>query len=173
MDSDKKLIRRMKAKYVRVKKMGEKWNTYLQIDHQGFSVVEQTTKKRAEFFGKMLAIACWCVCQSRCVTNSQNAQEPTDRGGKKQTRNNCSLFPVGRQKGEEMAVLIVKKPGSIPFTKRPTGSMRELILEAQAKHDLSTEMIVAWVDNHGQIQVESVQGTLNGHSALPVKCVRE
>ena len=47
----------MKAKYVRVKKMGDKWNTYLQIDHQGFSVVEQTTKKRAEFFGKMLAIA--------------------------------------------------------------------------------------------------------------------
>jgi cysteinyl-tRNA synthetase len=57
MDSDKKLIRRMKEKYVRVKKMGDKWNTYLQVDHQGFSVVEQTTKKRAEFFGKMLAIA--------------------------------------------------------------------------------------------------------------------
>lgn len=54
---DKSIVARMKKKYVRVRKMGEKWNTYLQIDHQGFCVVEQTTKKRAEFFGKMLAIA--------------------------------------------------------------------------------------------------------------------
>jgi hypothetical protein len=53
----KRMIARMKKKYVQVKKMGDRWNTYLQIDHQGFIVVEQTTKKRAEFFGKMLAIA--------------------------------------------------------------------------------------------------------------------
>jgi IS1 family transposase len=51
------LIRRLRKKYVRTVKMGDKWNTYLQIDHQGFCVVQQTTKKRAEFFGKMLAIA--------------------------------------------------------------------------------------------------------------------
>jgi hypothetical protein len=57
MDYDKKLAARMKKKYVQVKKIGDRWNTCLQIDHQGFSVVEQTTKKRAEFFGKMLAIA--------------------------------------------------------------------------------------------------------------------
>lgn len=55
--TDKILVAQMKKKYVRVKKMGDKWNTYLEIDHQGFCVVEQTTKKRAEFFGKMLAIA--------------------------------------------------------------------------------------------------------------------
>lgn len=54
---EKRIIARMKKKYVRVKKIGDKWNTYLQIDHQGFTVVEQTTKKRAEFFAKMLAIA--------------------------------------------------------------------------------------------------------------------
>jgi hypothetical protein len=54
---DKSLVARMKKKYVQVKKLGDKWNTYLQIDHQGFCVVQQTTKKRAEFFGKMLAIA--------------------------------------------------------------------------------------------------------------------
>ena len=54
---DKSLVARMKKKYVQVKKLGDRWNTYLQIDHQGFCVVEQTTKKRAEFFGKMLAIA--------------------------------------------------------------------------------------------------------------------
>ena len=54
---DKRIVGRMKKKYVQVKKMGDKWNTYLQIDHQGFCVVEQTTKKRAEFFGRMLSIA--------------------------------------------------------------------------------------------------------------------
>ena len=52
----KRIIARLKKKYVRVVKVGNKWNTYLQIDHQGFSVVEQTTKKRAEFFARMLAI---------------------------------------------------------------------------------------------------------------------
>ena len=57
MDYDKKLVARMKKKYVRVHKIGNRWNTDLQIDHQGFTVVEQTTKKLAEFFGKMLAIA--------------------------------------------------------------------------------------------------------------------
>ena len=38
-------------------KIGDKWNTYLQIDHQGFCVVEQTSRHRAQWFGKMLAIA--------------------------------------------------------------------------------------------------------------------
>ena len=57
MKPDKALVARFKKKYGRVRKMGDKWNTDLQIEHQGFSVVEQTTKKRAEFFGKMLAIA--------------------------------------------------------------------------------------------------------------------
>ncbi len=51
------IVRRLRMKYVRTKKIGDKWNTYLQIDHQGFCVVEQTTKKRAEWFGKMLAVA--------------------------------------------------------------------------------------------------------------------
>ena len=37
--------------------LGDKWNTYLQIDHQGFCVVEQTCRQRAQWFGKMLAIA--------------------------------------------------------------------------------------------------------------------
>lgn len=50
-------VRRLRRKYVRVAKIGKKWNTYLQVDHQGFCVVEQTTKRRAEWFGKMLAIA--------------------------------------------------------------------------------------------------------------------
>lgn len=47
----------IKKKYTRVVKMGDKWNTYLQIDHQGFRVVDQTSKKRAMWFANMLAIA--------------------------------------------------------------------------------------------------------------------
>lgn len=51
------IIRRLRKKYVTTKKIGDKWNTYLQIDHQGFCIVEQTTKRRAEWYGKMLAVA--------------------------------------------------------------------------------------------------------------------
>ena len=50
-------VRMMRKKYTRVVKIGEAWNTYLQIDHQGFCVVEQTTRQRANWFGKMLAVA--------------------------------------------------------------------------------------------------------------------
>lgn len=51
------LVSRLRRRYVRTVKMGDQWNTYLQIDHQGFCVVEQTTRARAQWFGKMLAIA--------------------------------------------------------------------------------------------------------------------
>ena len=57
MSADKKTVAILKKKYISVRKIGDKWSTYLQIDHQGFSVVENTTRKRAEFFAKMLAIA--------------------------------------------------------------------------------------------------------------------
>lgn len=43
--------------YTRVVKIGDKWTTFLRIDHQEFCVVEQTTAKRAKWFAKMLAIA--------------------------------------------------------------------------------------------------------------------
>ena len=49
--------RMVRHRYTRVVKMGDKWNTYLQIDHQGFCVVEQTCRHRAQWFGKMLAVA--------------------------------------------------------------------------------------------------------------------
>ena len=55
--ADKATIERLQDKYTSVVKIGDKWNTYLQIDHQGFCVVEQTTKKRAQWFARMLAIA--------------------------------------------------------------------------------------------------------------------
>lgn len=50
-------VRTMRKKYIRVVKIGEAWNTYLQIDHQGFCVVEQTSRQRANWFGKQLAVA--------------------------------------------------------------------------------------------------------------------
>jgi hypothetical protein len=56
------VIKTLKKKYVIVTKIGDKWNTYLQIDHQGFCVVEQTTKKRANWFGDMLATALSRIC---------------------------------------------------------------------------------------------------------------
>ena len=52
-----RVVRRIRRRYVRVVKMGSQWNTYLQVDHQGFAVVEQTTKRRAMWFGDMLAVA--------------------------------------------------------------------------------------------------------------------
>ncbi len=48
---------RLRRRYVRVVKIGEAWNTYLQIGGQGFCVVEQTTYRRAQYFGRMLGIA--------------------------------------------------------------------------------------------------------------------
>ena len=52
-----RMVIRLRRRYVRTVKIGDKWNTYLQIDHQGFCVVEQTTRHRAQWFGKMLAVA--------------------------------------------------------------------------------------------------------------------
>lgn len=52
-----RMVSRLRRRYTRVVKMGDQWNTYLQIDHQGFCVVEQTTRERAQWFGKMLAVA--------------------------------------------------------------------------------------------------------------------
>ena len=60
---------RLRRKYVRVVKMGTKWNTYLQIDHQGFCVVEQTNCRRAQWFGTMLSKAL-----ARLVTNETPAR---------------------------------------------------------------------------------------------------
>jgi hypothetical protein len=55
--SDKTAISRIRKRYVRVVKIGDQWNTYLQIDQQGFCVVQQTTKKRATWYAQMLAVA--------------------------------------------------------------------------------------------------------------------
>ena len=52
-----RMVIRLRRRYVRTVKIGDKWNTYLQIDHQGFCVVEQTCHHRARWFGKNLAVA--------------------------------------------------------------------------------------------------------------------
>ena len=43
--------------YIRIEKIDGKWSCVLQIDQQGFFVVEKSTKKRAAWYGKMLSIA--------------------------------------------------------------------------------------------------------------------
>ena len=55
--SQQRMLGCLRRRYVRTVKIGNKWNTYLQIDHQGFCVVEQTCRHRAQWFGKNLAIA--------------------------------------------------------------------------------------------------------------------
>ena len=49
--------KQIRKRYVRVVNYGDVWVTYLQIDHQGFEVVRDTTKARASWFAKMLSIA--------------------------------------------------------------------------------------------------------------------
>ena len=56
-DYVERMVSRLRRRYVRTVKIGDKWNTYLQIDHQGFCVVEQTCRHRARWFGKNLAVA--------------------------------------------------------------------------------------------------------------------
>ena len=62
-------------------------------------------------------------------------------------------------------VLIVRKPGETPFVKRPTGTMRELIVEAANKNPTAV-LIVAAVDDQGHIQVGSAQAVIDGHSSI-------
>lgn len=48
---------RLRKKYTRVVKIGDEWGCYLQIDHQGFLVVQSANKSRAIWYAKMLAMA--------------------------------------------------------------------------------------------------------------------
>jgi hypothetical protein len=57
MSKTTKAVTKLRRRYTRVAKLGDKWNTFLQIDHQGFCVVEDTSKVRAQWYAKMLAIA--------------------------------------------------------------------------------------------------------------------
>lgn len=50
-------LEEVRKKYTRVTKIWGKWSAYIQIDHQGFCIVEDTTKKRANWTADMAAIA--------------------------------------------------------------------------------------------------------------------
>lgn len=63
-------ISKLRRRYVRVVKIADKWNTYLQIDHQGFCVVERTDYRRAQYFGKMLAVAL-----NRMIEDNQKSKQ--------------------------------------------------------------------------------------------------
>ena len=52
-----KTVKELEAKYTRIVKMDGRWNTHLQIDQQGFIVCFDTTKARAKWYAKMLAMA--------------------------------------------------------------------------------------------------------------------
>lgn len=60
----KPTIQQLRKKYTRVVKIADKWNTYLQIDHQGFCVVQQTTEKRAKWYAMQLAIALYRMLEN-------------------------------------------------------------------------------------------------------------
>ena len=47
----------IRQRYTRVVKINERWNCYLKIDYQEFCVVEKTTYRNAQRFGKMLSVA--------------------------------------------------------------------------------------------------------------------
>lgn len=47
----------LKKKYTRAVRYDGKWTVYMQIDHQGFTVVHDTTKSRCDWHRDMLAIA--------------------------------------------------------------------------------------------------------------------
>ena len=74
--SQQRMVSRLRRRYTRVVKMGDKWNTYLQIDHQGFCVVEQTCRQRAQWFGKMLAIALERMLAANDKLSDRHANNP-------------------------------------------------------------------------------------------------
>lgn len=55
--NDKTIAKAIQKEHTRIVKMGIGWNCYLQIDHQSFCIAERTTKKRAEYYSKMIGIA--------------------------------------------------------------------------------------------------------------------
>jgi len=50
-------IEEVRKKHTRVAMIGGKWSAFLQIDQQGFCICEGTTKKRANWYADMAAIA--------------------------------------------------------------------------------------------------------------------
>lgn len=61
--------------YTRVIKMGGTWDTYLQIDHQGFRLAHQVkNKKDAQWLARMMAIALKRMIESnqKSLTSSKS-----------------------------------------------------------------------------------------------------
>ena len=50
-------IGRIRKKYTRVAKIFNRWSAFMEIDGQGFCIVEDTTYERAKWFCRMAAIA--------------------------------------------------------------------------------------------------------------------
>ena len=84
------MVSRLRRRYTRVVKMGDKWNTYLQIDHQGFCVVEQTTRERAQWFGKMLAVA---LDRMLSANTGDEQRRTNDDANRTAEQSRCALAP--------------------------------------------------------------------------------
>lgn len=52
-----KEIPNLESEFIKIKQQDGGWNCYLQIDHQSFCIIENTTKKRAKWYGEMLSKA--------------------------------------------------------------------------------------------------------------------
>ena len=50
-------LKQIRRRYTRVEQYGKVYAAFLQIDHQGFCIVDDTTKKRADWTCDNLAIA--------------------------------------------------------------------------------------------------------------------
>lgn len=47
----------IRKRYVLITEIFGGWNTYLQIDHQGFCIFQGTSKRRAAWFARQLTVA--------------------------------------------------------------------------------------------------------------------
>lgn len=50
-------LTQVRRRYTRVVQAGPHWKTFIQIDHQGFCIVDETDRARAYWFAKMAAVA--------------------------------------------------------------------------------------------------------------------
>ena len=74
-----RLVRRLRRRYTRVVKRGDAWACFLQVDHQGFCVVDDTENKRANWYAIQLAKAL-----ARMITTNDLAHGTA--GGEKPTQ---------------------------------------------------------------------------------------
>lgn len=74
-DCHQRLVRRLRRRYTRVVKSGGVWACFLQVDHQGFCVVDDTDKKRADWYSLQLAKALARMVSTNAKGDSQSPDQ--------------------------------------------------------------------------------------------------